>query len=147
MKLDDLPTNFTPIKEMKLGSNKLLNVVAILSVHENIPLLIGEGEPARIWLYVPANKEGSEWFPLIKDNFPAHPDVKIKTAKKLITVKIPEGTVLSATRGSNNKLVIHRLDLRPFGLDVYADEHGLNVMGNRLSSNEFNGVKVVVGID
>jgi len=146
MKLDELPAQFKPIKTVKLGSNQLENVTAILTVKGHVPLLIGDGEPARVWLYVPANKEGTKWYPVVKDNVASHGDVEIKKARKHMSIKVPEAVVLSFTRGGHDALVIHTLDLRPFGLDVYASNKELNVMGTRLSNNSFNGVRTVIGI-
>lgn len=147
MKLTDLPSQFEPIKEIKLGSNTLENVTAILTVKGFIPLLIGEGEPPRVWLYIPANKEGTEWYPLVKDNFSSNPSVEVKVAKKMISIRTPEGTILAGLRGKDNKFIITKLDLRPFGLNVFADEKGLTVMGSVLSQNVFKNVNVMIGID
>lgn len=146
MKIDELPAQFKPINTVKLGSNQLENVTAILTVNGHVPLLIGEGEPARVWLYVPANKEGTKWYPLVKDNLASHGDVEIRKARKHMSIRVPEGVVLSFTRGAHDALVIHTLDLRPFGLDVHATDKELNVMGNRLANNSFTGVRTVIGI-
>ena len=147
MKLNDLPTLFEPVSEIKIGSNTLKNVTALLTVKGHIPILIGEGSPPRVWLYIPTNKEATEWYPLVKDNFPTNPDIEVKAANKMITIRSPEGVILSGMRGNNNKLIISKLDLRPFGLNVFSDEEGLTVMGSTLSKNVFNNVAVMVGID
>lgn len=63
MKLENLPTQYHPFKEIKLGSNILENVIVILTIKGNVPLLVGNGDTPRVWLYIPANKDGSEWYP------------------------------------------------------------------------------------
>jgi hypothetical protein len=147
MKLDNLPTQYMPFKEIRLGSNILENVTVILTIKGNVPLLVGNGDTPRVWLYIPANKEGTEWYPLIKDNFSSNPDVKVNVAPKMISIRTPDGTVFAGLVAKEDKFVITKLDLRPFGLKVYADENSLSVMGNTLMKNQFRNLKVVIGID
>jgi hypothetical protein len=146
MKLDNLPTQYIPFKEIKLGSNILENVTAILTIKDNVPLLVGNGDTPKIWLYIPSNKEGTEWYPLIKDNFSSHPDVKVNVAPKMISIRTPDGTVFAGLKTNEEKFVITKLDLRPFGLNVYADENSFSVMGNTLTKNQFRNIKVVIGV-
>lgn len=146
MKLDNLPPQYVPLRRIRLGSNTLEDVVAVLSVNGFVPLLVGNGEPLRVWLSIPTNREGTEWYPLIKDNFSSHPDVVVEAAKKRVTVRTPQGTVLNVMKNADDAAVFAKLDLRPFGLNVYADEGALHVMGNTLSKNEFRNVKVVIGV-
>jgi hypothetical protein len=131
---------------VRIGSNVLRNVTALVSVGDTVPFLVGKGSTPRMWLSIPTDRTGSQWYPLVKDNFSTHPDVKIEARPKVISVRTPQGTVLTALVASDNVLSIQKLDLRPFGLNVYADEKGLFVMGNRLSKNEFQNVQVVVGV-
>lgn len=147
MKIDELPSQYKPYGKISLGTNVIENVTAILTVKGHVPLLIGQGEPPKIWLYVPTDSFGTEWYPLIKDNFSSHPDVKVIAEKKLVTIKTSSTTVLTCLVGDNNVINILKLDLSPFGLDVYSDEKSLKVMGNTLSNNTFKSLKVVIGID
>jgi hypothetical protein len=147
MKLDSLPTQYIPFKEIRLGSNILENVAVILTIKGNVPLLVGNGDTPRVWLYIPADREGTEWYPLIKDNFSSNPDVKVNVAPKMISIRTPEGTVFAGLVAEEDKFFITKLDLRPFGLKVYADENSLSVMGNTLAKNQFRNLRVVIGID
>lgn len=146
MKIDELPSQYKPFNKVRLGTNVIENVTAILTVKDHVPLLIGKGEPPRVWLYVPSNNDGTEWYPLIKDNFSSHPDIKVITEKKLVSVKTPTTIVLSCLVGDSNMINILKLDLRPFGLDVYSDENSLKVFGNTLSNNTFKNLRTVIGI-
>lgn len=146
MKATNLPAQYIPFQKIRVGSNTLEHVTALLTVNGNIPLLFGDGEPPTVWLSIPANKEGTEWYPLIKDNFSSHPDVVVDFAKKRVTIRTPQGTVLNAVKNTEGSLVIWKLDLRPFGLNIYTDEGALIVMGNRLSNNHFNGLQSVIAI-
>ena len=142
----DLPPQYEPFAKLRIGSNLLENVKALVSIGETVPLLIGNGPTPRVWLWIPADRSGTRWYPLIKDNFSTHADVKVDARPKLLTVKTPQGTVLSALKGGDNFLSVQRLDLRQFGLNIYADEGSLHVMGNTLTKNEFRNVAVVIGV-
>jgi hypothetical protein len=107
---------------------------------------VGDGPNPKVWLSIPANKDGTDWYPLIKENFSSHPDVTVEVTKKRVTVRTPQGTVINVLKNAENGLVFLKLDLRPFGLNVYADEGALHVMGNRLANNEFRNIAVVIGI-
>ena len=146
MKIDELPSQYEPFRRVRIGSNLLENVQALLVVNGHVPFLIGKGKPPRVWLYVPRNKEGKEWYPLIKDNFSSHPDVIVKSAPKMLSIKTPDGTALACLLGKDDVIHITKLDLRPFGLDVFSDENSLNVMGNSLTKNTFKNIKAVIGI-
>jgi len=146
MKLDNLPPQFTPFQRVRLGSNVLENVVAVVSINGFIPLLIGDGESPKVWLSIPTNKEGTEWYPLIKENFSSNSEVSVEITKKRVTVRTPQGTVLNVIKNADHSLVFFKLDLRPFGLNVYADEGALHAMGNKLAKNEFRNIPVIIGI-
>lgn len=142
----ELPNQYEPFEKVRIGSNVLERVKALVSVGSNVPLLIGDGPTPRVWLSIPADRTGTNWYPLIKDNFSSHPDVRVAAHPRRIVVKTPQGVVLSATKGEESFLAVQRLDLRPFGLNIYADEGSLHVMGSTLSKNEFRNVAVVVGV-
>ncbi len=142
----DLPTQYEPFATVRIGSNTLINVKALASVGSNVPLLVGRGPTPRVWISIPADRTGSRWYPLVKDNFSTHPDVKVEARAKVTCVRTPQGTVLTALKASDNVLSIQKLDLRPFGLNMFADEESLHVMGNKLTKNEFRNVQVVIGV-
>ena len=146
MKLDSLPSQYTPFQRVRLGSNVLENVVAVFSINSFIPLLVGDGENPKVWLSIPTNRDGTEWYPLIKENFSSHREVTVEVAKRRVTVRTPQGTVLNVVKNIKNTLVFFKLDLRPFGLNVYADEGALYVMDNKLAKNEFKNIQVVIRI-
>lgn len=146
MKIDNLPTQYKPFEKIKIGTNLLENVNALVSINENIPLLIGKGSTPRVWLYIPTNQSGTEWFPLIKDNFSSNKDVKVQIEKTKLIIQIPEKTILNCEIIDKNELVINILDLRPFGLDINSNNNELEINGNTLVGNIFSNITVVVGI-
>lgn len=142
----DFPTQYEPYQTLRIGTNTLTNVKALASIGNDIPLLVGKGATPRVWLSIPMDQYGKSWYPLIKDNFATHPDVIIEAKPKLLIVRIPNNTVLTAIRSSDDTLTIQKLDLRPFGINIYADEGSLHVMGNTLTRNEFRDIQVVIGV-
>lgn len=146
MKIDNLPTQYTPFEKITIGTNLLEHVNALVAINDNIPLLIGKDSIPRVWLYIPANKEGTEWFPLIKDNFSSHKDVKVQINNKKLTIQIPEKVILDCEIINKNELVINTLDLHPFGLDIASDSNELKVAGNTLVGNTFSNISIVVSI-
>lgn len=146
MKLNNLPTQYNPFEKITIGTNILKNVQALVSVNENIPLVIGNGSIPRVWLYIPANQDGTEWFPLIKDNFSSHKDVTVEIKNKKIIIKVPEKVILDCEIINDNELNINSLDLRPFGLDVISNTKELQINNNTLSGNTFSNIAIVVGI-
>lgn len=142
----DLPTQYKPYSKVIIGTNKLFNVTALATVGNNIPILIGKGSTPRVWLSIPMDQKGESWYPLIKDNFATHPDIKVTAKTGAIFVYANDKVVLSALRPNEDALTILKLDLRPFGLNMYSDESFLQVMGNKLSKNEFRNVGTVIGI-
>jgi hypothetical protein len=146
MKLDSLPVQFKPYKELELASNKLIDGVALFSVNEFIPVLVGKGESPEIWLYIPADPKGESWQPLVKRNRSLHPKVEVKGTGKKVTVTTPDGVVLVVECISEDLALISRLDLRPFGINVFLENNSLNVMGNSMIGNTIKGAKVMIGI-
>lgn len=146
MKIDELPSQYEPFRRVRIGSNLLENIQALLVIKGHVPFIIGKGKTPRVWLYIPTNTDGTEWYPLIKDNFSSHPDVVVKAAPKMLTIRTPEATALACLLGKEDVIHITKLDLRPFGINIYSDEESLNVMGNTLSKNTFKNIKAVISI-
>jgi|JI102314A2RNA_FD_contig_31_2632154_length_588_multi_2_in_0_out_0_2 hypothetical protein len=142
----EFPAQYEPYQRVRIGSNILENVRALVSIGNKIPLLVGNGATPRVWLSIPADKSGSRWYPLVKDNFSTNPDVKVEVSPKKVIVRTPSGSILSAICGKEGALWVQKLDLRPFGLNIFADENSLQVMGSKLSKNEFRDVSIVIGV-
>ncbi len=149
MKIDSLPPAYVAPSELHMASNVLINVKAIIDFKGNIPLLIGDGKRPHIWLYIPANKEGTEWYPLIKNNFSTNPRVLVITGKNSVTIATPDGNVIECEKQSNGVINVIKLDLRPFGLDLVAEggEDGLlTIMGQTFTSSTFSNLGAMVGV-
>lgn len=146
MKINSLPTNYTSPSKMLIGTNKINNVKALVSFNEFTPILIGDGEIPHIWLNIPANKEGTEWYPLVKDNFSTNPNVLVIKTKNSVKITTPEGVVIECMKKPNGTLQVNKLDLRPFGLNITSNSKSMAVMGASFSSSSFSNMGVVVGL-
>ena len=146
MKIDSLPTSYSVPGKLMIGTNRLENVTALVTFNNYVPVLIGEGETPRVWLTIPANSKGTEWYPLVKDNFSTHPDVKVLTSNHNVQISTPDGIVVDAETFEDGSIDVHTLNLRPFGLNIHAEQGKLVIMNSTFSKNRMKNVKVMVGI-
>ena len=146
MKLDSLPVQFNPYKELELAKNKLIDGIALFSVNDFIPLLIGKGDNPEIWIYIPSDSKGESWQPLVKKNRSLHAQVQVENKGNSVVVTTPDGIVLEVKECGDDQAVITKLNLRPFGINVFLEGKGLNVMGSSMIGNKIVGAKVMVGI-
>lgn len=146
MKSSNLPSNYHVPSRLALGTNVLEGVKLIVSFNGYVPILIGDGDNPRVWLNIPANRDGTEWYPLVKDNFPASKKVSILESEGSVQITIPDGVVLKCQKKNNGTIDVSYLNLEPFGLNVIADKEKLVVMGNTFTGNVFKNVGTMVSI-
>ena len=146
MKKDSLPTNYNAPKKIIIGTNTLENVKLILSFNGFVPILIGDGQNPRIWLNIPANKEGTEWYPLIKDNFSTNPKVRVIENENSVKITTPDGIIVECVKSSEDMIEVKRLNLKPFGLKIESDSEKLIVMNQTFTTSVFRDVGTMIGI-
>lgn len=146
MKADSLPSSYKAPKKLMLGTNTLENVNLLLSFNGFAPILIGDGEKPRVWINIPTNREGNEWYPLVKDNFSTNEKVIILESENSVKITTPDGVVLECYKLANGTIDVKRLNLKPFGLNVVADENQLTVMNQTFTSSGFKNVGTMIGI-
>ena len=146
MKIDALPTQYRPFKEIDIGTNRLIDGQVLFSINENAPVLIGVNGIPRVWLSIPADPKGEYWQLLVRDNKSLHPMVTVKTEGDTVIVDTPDGVVLQVRKESDTLAKVTQINLRPFGINIYGNEGSLTVMNNNLTGNRFVGAKVMVGI-
>lgn len=146
MKNDSLPTSYTPAKKITIGTNELKNVVSLLSFNSYFPILIGDGKKPHVWINIPTNKEGTDWYPLVKDNFSTNPSVIVIDRNNQIKITTPDGIILDCEKLSNGSIRVKKLDLRPFGLNVQADNKKLIIMNQTFTTSTFNNVGTMFAI-
>lgn len=143
----EYPTQFEPYAVLKVGSNVFSGARALIAFGGRYaPVLVGRGTVPRVWLSVPGDSSGAVWYPVVKDNFAAHPGLFVESRKGWVGIRTATALVLAAAARSTDEVAIEALDLRPFGMDIYTDGTKLHVMGNTLSGNTFVGAEVGIGI-
>lgn len=146
MKDNALPPSYTPPKKMSIGTNTLENVNVLLSFNGYVPILIGDGEKPHVWINIPMNKEGTEWYPLIKNNFSTNPKVLVITSKKSVKVTTPDGVVLECSKLEDGSIIVSHLNLRPFGLNVISDTNQLKIMNQTFTTSGFKNVGIMFAV-
>jgi hypothetical protein len=146
MKTDNLPNSYKIPKKLIIGTNSLENVTAIMSFNTYIPILIGDGDTPKIWLNIPVNKEGTEWYPLIKDNFSTNKNVIVSKNKNIVKVTTPDGVVIECEKKENGEIIVNQLNLKPFGLNIEANLNEFKAMNNSYRGNRFSNLGVMIGI-
>jgi hypothetical protein len=146
VKINSLPTQYHPFKEIDIGTNRLVDGTVLFSLNENAPLLIGVNGVPRIWLSIPADPKGESWQLLVRDNKSLHPTVVVNIEGNTVTVDTPDGIVLKVRKENENLAKVSQINLRPFGINIHGDEGSLTAMNNTLTGNMFIGAKVMIGI-
>ncbi|MEZ9042848.1 hypothetical protein [Vibrio sp. 10N.247.311.47] len=146
MKVESLPSNYRAPEKMNVGSNSVNNVTVLVEFNGFTPILIGDGDIPHVWIYVPMNQQGTEWYPLVKDNFSTNPSVIVIKRDHGVKVTTPDGIVIDCEKDSNGTIVVHKLNLRPFGINVTANSESMSIMNTTFSSSGFNNMRAVVGI-
>ncbi|ENO1896972.1 hypothetical protein [Vibrio vulnificus] len=146
MKVDSLPSNYSAPEKMLIGSNSLNNVQFLIDFNGFTPVLIGDGDTPHIWIYVPMNQQGTEWYPLVKDNFSTNPSVIVIKRDNGVKVTTPDGVVLECEKRSDGTVVVNRLNLKPFGINVTANTESLSIMNTTFSSSGFSNMRAMVGL-
>lgn len=146
MKVESLPSNYSAPDMLLIGSNTLHNVQTLIDFNGFTPILIGDGEVPHIWIYVPMNQQGTEWYPLVKDNFSTNPSVIVLKRENGVKVTTPDGVVIDCEKNLNGSIIVQRLNLKPFGINVSADSNSLNIMNTTFTTSVFNNMRAVAGI-
>ena len=119
MKLDSLPKEFTPYKQLEIATNKIIDGVALVSVNGFIPVLIGKGETPEIWVTIPADQKGTDWRPIVSKNESLLDVITVRTKEKVIQVAISDRIVLEVNEITTESAEITQCNLRPFGINVF----------------------------
>lgn len=146
MKLDSIPVGFKPYTTLVCAGNKLINGVAFIAVNHNIPLLIGKAATPEVWIDIPVNISGEKWQPLVRKNRSLHTDVLVDVTDNKVTVNTPDGIVVEVVTNGENIAEISKLDLRPFGINLFLKDSVLNVMTNKVYGNTVQGAKIMIGV-
>ncbi|MCA9498240.1 MAG: hypothetical protein MRJ67_13670 [Nitrospirales bacterium] len=147
MKLDSLPTEFTPYKQLEIATNKLVDGVALVSINGFIPVLIGRGETPEIWVTIPADQQGKEWRPIVSKNMSLLDVITVMAKENMIGVALVDEIVLEVKEITRESVEITKCNLRPFGINVFLEDDCLKIMTNRYSGNTITGAKIFIDVE
>lgn len=149
-----LPKDYTPIKELNICSNQMINGKIPIEIEGNIPFLVGEGEVPLVWMSLPLIK--NKWIDvIIKNKLQFHKQGNIKThlitineslEERKVDIEFMRIKVFSAIMKADESAEIKHLDFRPFGLSIYGDNNSLFIGNQQLINNVMENVTTMIGI-
>lgn len=140
-----LPESYIPTEHVVLCGNEISNYRYLISDSGFIPILIGQGEIPRIWLFAKTPKK--EIVTLIDDSVSNLDQIKVDifNTNKRIEIKDIQNGVVILTLDYKVTLIVNELDLRPLGYNIHGDSSKLVVGNSNISGNTFNGVNTIIG--
>jgi hypothetical protein len=140
-----VPDRYKPVQQLLLCSVLLRNVRVPVALGSHPVLLIGPGDPPKVWLAAPKRSDSSELAYVVAENMALGADVEVSVnpVHKTVTVTSGDQAVLKAS-GAGESAIVHELDLHPLGLMVYGDDDGLQVGALRMSSMSFVDAETAV---
>ena len=142
-----IPETYKPYSTISFCSNILKNLKYILDDNGLIPILIGEGDFPRIWLYA---KKDNKPIALVKDSVSVLPQVKVNISQKeqkmnieILNMKNKYVNLLEIILNKDIPMV-SQLDLRPIGYRVFGDSNSLTIGNSNYSGNSFEGINTLV---
>ncbi len=138
--------DFIPYPQIKLCSNNL-GVKYLFDINGYYPIIIGQGNIPKVWLFVEIN---NEIVSLLKDNVPQIAQIKIHKEKKYLKIKVYDFAtqewlpILNINFSNPNLPNIDCLDLRPFGILCYGNKELLHIGNNKLKDNSISGAEVFI---
>ncbi len=140
---------FVPYEKIIIGGNEI-SCRYLVNINKFYPIIIGEGETPRIWLYAIVN---DKIITLVNDNKVIHHRIKVsidKTAKSVSIVLIdnpnPDYVILFADYKKEKVFNIKKMDLNPIGLSIISNENELMVGKNHISGNVVKGVDSFISL-
>lgn len=139
------PKNYNRLKVLDVCSNKIIGGGNVMGIDNFAPLLIGDGDLPKVWLYAKVDK--SSWTPLIAENESLHTDLHITINDELkeVTIKLGDVVILNVVKIGDGHCDIRHLELRPIGLNLYGNHQVLKVANNTFSGNIYSGIAFMVG--
>jgi hypothetical protein len=140
-------------KELIVCSNTLIDTKHILSDDSGWhPLVIRKGLKPRVWLSIKFQEntdtpqEEDEFIELIADSQEMYADAKLTNTEYGFQIVINNQIIVEAGNHNPESLEVIKLDLRPFGMNIYGDHLSLSVGNNTMSRNTSSGGHSMFGI-
>jgi hypothetical protein len=98
-----------------------------------------------IWLSAIIDPKKKHYQDLVIASEAIHPSVTITPNESVLNIFAENQLILSISSDQPDSATIHKIDLRPIGINMFGDENVLNVGTNKFSSNTFHNVETVIG--
>lgn len=128
---------------LTLGGNRFIRCQAPLAIQGEALLKFDVQDGV---LYVDLSVHGSNLAATIRKNALLDGDAEITATPKLVTIRTHGTTVLSAELVGEDAVVVDRLDLRPFGLVIFADEYSLRIGSSWIAMNTIEATEVGINM-
>ncbi|MCK0114662.1 hypothetical protein [Gelidibacter sp. F63206] len=139
------PKNYKRLQILDVCSNKIIGGGSVMGIDNFAPLLIGDGNLPKVWLYAKVSK--NSWTPLIVENESLHTDlhITINEQEREVIIKIKDVIILNVVKIEDGHCEIRHLELRPIGLNLYGNQQALRVANSTFAGNIYNGISFMVG--
>jgi hypothetical protein len=132
-------------------SNQLIETTNILkSSSDWVPLSIRKGETPRVWLSAliahGSENNSPKYIDLIINSVVKHNAVQFMNSIHGFKIIIDNTVVIEAGNHNKGNLEIIKMDLRPIGLTIEGDIHGLKVGGMTMSRSGVRKSNTFIGI-
>lgn len=141
-----IPSDYIPTENIVLCGNKISNYKYLISDNGFYPILIGEGELPRIWIYVREKKD--EYITLVEDSVSNVNRIKIdiRNSEKKIEIKETLNNIIILKLDYSGILTVKYLNLEPIGYFIHGDETKLSIGNSTINGNTFTNVPTVIGL-
>ena len=143
---DNMPSSYRPFNKLVLCSNTIINCEHVISIGDVIPLIIGQGEKPLIWLQAVSEPATKKFISVIEASVPMNSAVTIFEEGDVLKVNFEKITVLQIKGNKDSSAIIDKLDLRPFGFNIFGDSGSLRAGGITLSGNTFQNLNTVLAL-
>lgn len=145
-----LPQEYKQYQTINFCSNTLINLKYLIVDNGFVPILIGSGDFPRVWVY--AKKENNA-IAIVRDSVAALPTVKVNifSREKKLSIEITlssnsESTKIIEIDFGIEVPSVNYIDLKPIGYNIFGDRTELNIGGNKLQNNTFEGLQALFKI-
>jgi hypothetical protein len=141
----NLPADYQPFDEVIWCSNRVRGGAPLALVGEAVPVLIGKGQPLRVWLQVRKESQEAPFEPVVEASVPRYPSIRVEGSNRGVIVSMG-AKVLLQVREDGGKAIVENIDLRPLGLLLYGDLSHLMVGSNRFAKASISGGKAFIAM-
>lgn len=118
----------------------------VISLGDKLPILIGTDHKPLIWLSAIVDAKKKHYQDLVIASEATHPLITIEETGKFLNVLAKNQLILSISSDAPDSATVHKLDLRPIGINIFGDENALTIGTNQFSSNTFQNVETMIGL-